>query len=634
MDFIVLVKQVPDVANIPPDAWSKEKGTLRRGVLDNVFNPLDLHALTFAHALKANFEGSRVIALSMGPPQAREVLLHSLATDADEGVLLTDRAFAGADTVATSYSLAQAIRKIAAEIVEGDEYIVMAGMQSVDGDTAQVPPQIAEELGIEHIAYGQGFEFDDEGLVVERIGSHGTEMVRPRGYPLLLTITACTEPLYRSFHRARAARAQRIHQWSAADIDAEPKRIGASGSRTQVSRIFSPEEARAKSCEYPAATGDMVAAIAAAYRDGAAAEEETEREGFRLDGRQAAYSGQVWVYVEAIGDEIAPVSLELLGKAGELAAALGEEVGAVVAGSGVGALAETLIAHGADHVYVAEHELLEQFRPIPYSRAVAEMVERHEPQIMLFGATPLGRELAPRVAYRTKSGLTADCTELAIGDQGEGKRALVGVLKQTRPALGGNIMATIVSRNSKVQMATVRPGVLTAPDRERPGTVHREPLEIDDAEFRTDLVRVEPVEAGSTFADADIIVAFGRGIGGAANVREHVEPLAAALGGFLDGRVEIGASRMAVEDGLIGHDHQVGQTGQTVRPRLYVAVAISGAVQHISGMQQSETVVAINKNPRAPIFNYADVGIVGDFETAVPELIAELAEAGAKVVAR
>ena len=605
-------------------------------MLDNVFNPLDLHALTFAHALKANFEGSRVIALSMGPPQAREVLLHSLATDADEGVLLTDRAFAGADTVATSYSLAQAIRKIAAEIVEGDEYIVMAGMQSVDGDTAQVPPQIAEELGIEHIAYGQGFEFDDEGLVVERIGSHGTEMVRLRGYPLLLTITACTEPLYRSFHRARAARAQRIHQWSAADIDAEPKRIGASGSRTQVSRIFSPEEARAKSCEYPAATGDMVAAIAAAYRDGAAAEEETEREGFRLDGRQAAYSGQVWVYVEAIGDEIAPVSLELLGKAGELAAALGEEVGAVVAGSGVGALAETLIAHGADHVYVAEHELLEQFRPIPYSRAVAEMVERHEPQIMLFGATPLGRELAPRVAYRTKSGLTADCTELAIGDQGEGKRALVGVLKQTRPALGGNIMATIVSRNSKVQMATVRPGVLTAPapDRERPGTVHREPLEIDDAEFRTDLVRVEPVEAGSTFADADIIVAFGRGIGGAANVREHVEPLAAALGGFLDGRVEIGASRMAVEDGLIGHDHQVGQTGQTVRPRLYVAVAISGAVQHISGMQQSETVVAINKNPRAPIFNYADVGIVGDFETAVPELIAELAEAGAKVVAR
>ena len=164
--------------------------------------------------------------------------------------------------------------------------------------------------------------------------------------------------------------------------------------------------------------------------------------------------------------------------------------------------------------------------------------------------------------------------------------------------------------------------------------MHREPLEIDDAEFRTDLVRVEPVEAGSTFADADIIVAFGRGIGGAANVREHVEPLAAALGGFLDGRVEIGASRMAVEDGLIGHDHQVGQTGQTVRPRLYVAVAISGAVQHISGMQQSETVVAINKNPRAPIFNYADVGIVGDFETAVPELIAELAEAGAKVVAR
>ena len=203
MDCIVLVKQVPDISNIPEDAWDREKGTLRRAMLDSILNPLDLHALTFASRLTDGDPEAQTVFLSMGPPMAREVLVDCLSRVPGEAILLTDNAFAGADTGATAYSLACAIRRIERELFDGRrDYAIVTGMQSVDGDTAQVPPQIAEELGIDHIAYAKDLRTEPT-LAIRRIASEGVEDVHPLRWPILITVTACTEPLYRSFARAR-----------------------------------------------------------------------------------------------------------------------------------------------------------------------------------------------------------------------------------------------------------------------------------------------------------------------------------------------------------------------------------------------------------------------------------------------
>jgi electron transfer flavoprotein alpha subunit len=622
------VKQVPDVTNIPEDAWDREKGTLRRALLDSILNPLDLQALTFAHRIAQATPGSRTVYLSMGPPQARETLIDCQSRAPGEAILLTDRAFAGADTVATAYSLACAIRRIEREMLGGSRrYVIVTGMQSVDGDTAQVPPQVAEELGIEHIAYAQAVETEPE-LRIHRIGPQGTEIVRPLRYPVLVTVTACMDPLYRSFGLAREARSGTVHEWSAASVGADPDRIGLAGSRTQVYRIFSPSEERAKACEFVREPAALIEHIKTRYATVGSRSREHEAEPFALEGRTPCYQGEFWVLVEREGDAIRSVSLELLGKARELAAVLDAQVGAVLPCAEAGSLPEELIARGADKVYVVEHPLLCEFLPMPYKTAIAQLVRERRPQVMLFGATPLGRELAPRIAYASNCGLTADCTRLEIGDYTKGSLCLIGILKQTRPALGGNIMATILTKDSPTQMATVRPGVFRAPppDSTRRGQVIRVPVELDARKLGVRSLAVESLAPRASIREADIVVSGGHGMHSRKDFERYLRPLARGLGRLLGARAEVGASRIAVEEGFATHDRQVGQTGQTVQPRLYLAIGISGAVQHVSGMQGSEIIVAINKDPKARIFNYADLGLVGDIETVVPELIRELGE--------
>ena len=623
MHCIVLVKQVPDVSNIPEDAWDTDKGTLKRGMLESILNPLDLHAVTFARRITETHPGSRTVYLTMGPPQAREVLVDCMARAPGEAVLLTDRGFAGADTVATAYSLACAIRRIEREFFDGRrEYVIVAGMQSVDGDTAQVPPQIAEELGIEQIAYVNSPELGP-AFEVRRIGPEGTETVRPRRFPVLLTLTACTEPLYRSFHGARAARAVAIHELSAASVEADPGRIGLRGSRTQVYQLFSPHEGKARSCVVAGSVEELVARIETAFRCGprhVAADAEAP---YALDDRTPSYKGEFWVYAERAGDGIHSVSLALLGAARRLAAPLGAPVGAVLAVAERGGLPQELLAYGADRVYALEHPLLGLGVPSVQARAIAWAVRTDRPQVMLFGATPWGRELAPRVAYASDCGLTADCTKLEIGDYTRGGVSLVAILKQTRPALGGNVMATILTRASPTQMATVRPGVFGVPQRDaaRVGEIIRLVPELHEESIGLELVALERVAAASSLRDAEVIVAGGRGLRSRAEFEALLGPLARNLGARLGARADIGASRMAVEDGFAPRERQVGQTGQTVTPRLYLAIGISGAVQHISGMQHADLVVAINRDPRARIFDYADLGLIGDIAEVGPALI-------------
>ncbi len=262
-------------------------------------------------------------------------------------------------------------------------------------------------------------------------------------------------------------------------------------------------------------------------------------------------------------------------------------------------------------MFISEAPFLADYRTVPFQRIVAELVQEHKPEIILFGATTMGRDLAPRLANRFRTGLTADCTGLEISDE--------GLLLQTRPAFGGNIMATIATPNHRPQMATVRPGVMQPiPSEKRKGGTVRFETQKHASDDLVEIIKTVKKEKSSVSIDkADVIVSGGRGLGDPQNFK-LLEDLAQALSG------QVGASRAAVDLGWIAHDHQVGQTGKTVRPRLYIACAISGAVQHLAGMQSSDVIVAINKDPHAPIFQVANFVLVGDFKRIVPELIEQL----------
>lgn len=661
MNYIVLVKQVPDIRNIPDEAWDWEKGTLKRAFLTNVLNELDKQALAMAvrmrdiakagtfpsanplidSGLPGGGEGGRqdgrtagngqIVALTMGPPFAEEVLRYAMSVGADAGVLVTDRKMGGADTAATAYPLGQSIRKIEKEIFNGDRnYIILSGMQSVDGDTAQVPAQVAEEMGIAQIAYATAVNYEQNQLRVTRITRRGNQVVAPITYPCLVTVVDWTEPLNASFSRTRWAAAQKLYTWSAADIDVDESRIGQPGSRTTVFRIFSPKE-EGKQCAIFAEDNldKLLASLKEAYARKAEAAKPSEEAAYQFtEGKTGSYKGEVWVYIEQEEGEINSASLELLGKGTELARQLKEKTGVVIVGSAsqVKDKAKELFAYGADKVYEAEHPLLEDFLPVPYGKVVSELVEKFAPQMMLFSATPMGRELAPRVAYHANSGLTADCTALDIMDFKRGNIVMTAVLKQTRPALGGNIMASIITQNSKIQMATARPGVMKAlkPDYSRTGELIQYNPDLKENDMGVKIFSMESRPPPSELKDAVLIVAGGLGCKTKEAYDKYIRTLAESMGKFLRCEAMVGASRLAVEAGFIDRAHQVGQTGQTVKPRLYVAVGISGAVQHLSGMQKSELVLVVNKDPNAPIFKVADIGVVGNIENIVPKLIAEL----------
>jgi len=335
--------------------------------------------------------------------------------------------------------------------------------------------------------------------------------------------------------------------------------------------------------------------------------------------------GEVWVFAEQEDGALHDVSLELCGKARELADRLGVKTGAVLPGQGVRALAERLIAHGADHVYLVDDDRLAHYQTGPYARVMATLVEKHCPQIVVYGATPMGRDLAPRVASGLRAGLTADCTDLEISDVTDLKTKTEhkNLLLQIRPAFGGNIIATIVNFAWWPQMATVREGVMAMrePDPERRGEVIEERVPLDGADMMLRLVEQHVEERKINLKSARVIVAGGGGVGTRENF-QLIYDLAGAIGGA------VGASRAAVDGGLIGKEHQVGQTGTTVRPALYIAVGISGAVQHRAGMEESAKIIAINTDPDAPIFSVAHYGIVGDFRNVIPMMIKAIKERG------
>ena len=331
------------------------------------------------------------------------------------------------------------------------------------------------------------------------------------------------------------------------------------------------------------------------------------------------YKG-VFVFAQQVDNEISGIAFELIGKGKDLAKNLNTEVTAVLIGSGVKGLADELAAYGADRVIVVDDPELKDYRTEPYTHALASVINKYKPEIMLIGATAIGRDLGPRVSARVATGLTADCTQLDIGDfplvAREGQEQKHNQLLMTRPAFGGNTIATIACPDNRPQMATVRPGVMQKIDRiEGAKAVVEEynPGFTPDNKYVEILDVVKSITDTVDIMDAKILVSGGRGMGCPENF-EMLKELADVLGG------EVSCSRAVVDAGWEPKDLQVGQTGKTVRPQVYFAIGISGAIQHVAGMEESDLIIAINKDETAPIFEVADYGIVGDALKIVPKL--------------
>jgi electron transfer flavoprotein alpha subunit len=693
-NYIVLVKQVPDVSQITDNAFDPNTGTLIRTRLASVINELDTQAIAFANRMRelSGDKNAKIVALTMGPPMAEEVLRYSLSRCADTVVLLTDRALGGADTVATANPLAGSIRKIAKELFNGDEnYFVISGMQSVDGDTAQVPPQIAEELGVSCIAYATDCTYKNKRFEFTRIISGGSQIVAAKRLPVVITIAKYEYPLFASFSSTRKANKTKIITWGASDINATL--IGAKGSKTWVIRVFPPGKSSRK-CQHlldakqlaeiiidsvkssadAASTDKQVAPyVLPAKRkslldrsfegtakenedykilteklrelgisNAASIDEQTKEKIVAFAGEhfhknalddmllglrtvKPSYSGEVWVAAEHRDGIIHPATFELIGKARELAGSVETKVGVVIAGHNLQPMTAELIAGGADNVYVIDDPLLAEFDPIAHRKVIADAVSKYWPQIVLYGATPQGRVLAPLISYRVGCGLTADCTGLDIKDSS--RKEQIATLFQTRPALGGNVMATICTKNSKSQMATARPGVMKRlpDDITRKGNVINHKVNVTQDDISLEIIETER-GAGKVNFGAEIIVSGGKGMKFRDNYEQLLSSLCGAIRTRLNVPVERGASRAAVEQGFAERIRQVGQTGTAVGPKLYVAIGISGAIQHMIGVANTETIIAINSDPNAPIFRQCDYYIVSTAEKVIPELVTALQE--------
>ena len=332
----------------------------------------------------------------------------------------------------------------------------------------------------------------------------------------------------------------------------------------------------------------------------------------------------VSIYAQQVDGQLSRISLELLGKARELADELETDVTAVLIGSNVKNLVQPLAQYGADKVIIIDNPILKDYRTEPYAHALASMIKTYHPEIMLVGATAIGRDLEPCVSARVATGLTADCTKLEIGDfpinPVAGKEQKHHQLLMTRPAFGGNTIATIACPNHRPQMATVRPGVMQAmkPIREAKAVVEEyDPVFVCNHKYVEILDIVKSVAETVDIMDAKILISGGRGVGGSDNFK-ILEELAAAIQG------EVSCSRAVVDAGWKPKELQVGQTGKTVRPNVYFAIGISGAIQHVAGMEDSDIIIAINKDENAPIFDVADYGIVGDYKKIVPELTKQI----------
>ena len=616
MFVIACIKQVPDTTEVKMDP---DRGTLIREGIPSVINPTDVNAVEECLRLKDLYKAN-VAVITMGPPQAEEALRDLLAMGADRAILLTDRAMAGADTFATSYTLSTAVQRLEKE--EGSADLLFFGRQALDGETGQVGPGVAARLGIPIVTYTNRIvklDLQERSLVAIRNAGDMIETVKVSLPAAVSVVEKVNRPRRATIEGLLCAQRAEVEIWNKDSVNADSTKIGLPGSPTIVRKMFVPK---------PRGRGEMLDG----RNDPASAARWLKEKIFSsrpFGGKPLATStaspseiqavvkrdanlkrSAVWVYVEQNEGRAASVSWELLGAGARLAKKLDTELEAVVVGYEAEDIAREAASYGASRVYLVDHPLLKHYRTTPYANALAEIAVSYQPQILLIGATRNGRDLSGMVATNIGTGLTADCTSLDIEPD-------TGLMLQIRPTWGGRQLAVIMTPKHRPQMSTVRPGVFPRPPKTNAkAEIVRIQMEFREQEIPTEILDFEWIEKSSMLQESDIVVSGGRGLGSEKNF-QLVRDLANALGGA------VGASRKVVESGFADKESQVGQTGKTIRPKLYIAVGVSGSIQHLVGIEGAETVMALNIDPEAPIFNSCNYGVIGDAARILPLLIDE-----------
>ena len=611
MRIAVCIKQVPVVSAMTFDPVTR---TLQRDGVRNEVSAFDVRALIKAVELKQT-HGGEVVVLTMGPPQARDALTECLALGADRGVHLCDRAFAGADTLATARALALALRRESPDLI-------LCGRNSVDAETGQVGPEVAQFLDIPQITGARAISIDPSGrrLTAERETDDGFETVSA---PLPVLVTAAEDLAAERFPSKadrEAAKAKPCNELHAADLSADVSQFGVAGSPTEVTGLQSLEATRlGRVLDAPTVDANVAELVRILMDEHGlfdrwrVREQPTFAEIANAPARTAAR--EVWVLAEDLDGELRPVVFELLGKAQQLARALSSRVTAVLLGGDSQRYVPTLAAYGADRVLVGDDTRFVPFVAEVHAEVLSAAIRAHAPGVVLFPATCRGRDLAPRVAARLALGLTGDCIDIGLDAQGR--------LLQYKTAFGGSIVAPIVSRTVP-EMATVRPGMLTrpVPDTARPTVVQRLALEAAAAPAVQVIAHGSGAATATELDTAEVVVGVGIGLGSAANVAV-IHPLTQVL------NAAVCTTRDVTDKGWLPKQYQVGLTGRAIAPKLYIAIGIRGAFEHMVGVRRAGVIVGINKNPKALVFKGADYGIVGDYADVVPALHRHLSAARA-----
>ncbi len=673
MKIIVPIKQVPFVDQLRFDTETKR--IVREGVQSEI-NPFDKRALTQAINLKPQTD-AQVVVVTMGPPQAKNALVEALVMGADRAIHLLGREFAGADTLATARALAAACRKIGFDLI-------LCGKYSTDAETAQVPPMLAELLDIPQVSGVTRLELsaDLASLTATREQDDGFATIAAPLPALLTAAERLAKPIKVAPGDLAKGMAKPIDVWSGADLSSDLAQFGLAGSPTLVEEIYSIEPSRKHIIRQADANAEAVAELVVRdlLAEGLFGQWKTgPREVIRLrdratptveaiahfllvkfnlisddhaleqlcsefrdmlrgsqtaqvelrgrdivtrqprtirlgaDDLRAAFppGPAIWVVAELIENKIRPVTFELLGRAVQVADRLHGNVAVVLMGHHLAEHERALAEYGADIIYEADRKELAQYATEPFTAVLSSAIRQFSPFAVLIPSTANGRDLAPRVAARLNLGLTGDCIGLEIDAQGR--------LVQLKPAFGGNIVAPIISKTSPV-MATVRPGLLQAaePDLSRRAQIVSIP--VGEIASRTRLLgREVDTAVGVEMDNAQVIIGVGTGIGAPENLTT-IRELSSLL------QAPVGATRKVVDLGWLPRQVQIGLSGRSIAPKLYVAIGISGKFNHVVGIQRSGLILAIDQNPKAEIFKQADYGIVGDWALVVPALLTKLRE--------
>lgn len=596
--IIVSIKQVPDADDLRVDPITN---TLVREGVPAVVNPPDLHAIEEGVRLKERY-GGKVTVITMGPPQGESALRDALAMGADEAYLITDRSMAGADTWATSYTISRAVQKL------GGADLYLFGRRAVDGETEQVGPQTAKWLGIPVVGYVSEVREVKERSVVVVKSTESLEEVLEVPLPAVLTILETAnkprQPDINSLIRARTAK---IPKLTREDIGAEPNKVGLAGSPTKVIKVQPPPKTRNPEIKYVGKDQDVIDWLVQKIRE-SLTEDSGQSLKYERPKPKAKTEREVWVYVDHVDGEPNPASWEIMGEGRRIADLMSTSLSAVVIGDRVDKVVGEAFQYGADKVYHARTKGYNLYDNDVFTQALSRLVKKYSPEAVLFPGSRNPRELASTTAIAVDTGLIADCTNFDVDEK--------GILHSTRPDFGGKEMSTIICPNHRPVMVTVRPGVFRPlPRTERKGEVIRE--EVEDLFTRFKVLETRKVERRNVLAEADVVVGVGRGIRDPENIK-LAEELAEKLGGV------VGVTKPLADSGWYPKDRQVGQTGVTIRPKLYIALGISGAVQHLVGIVGARKVIAINLDPEAQIFQNSDYGVVGDLFQVVPELLRRL----------